>query len=83
MLDGLGLTETTPGPLIMVTDSRSEANRKSRSLQPVPQCFGDDRQVSLPGLSNPPTPIAPPSNPLRMSSFLSPKFGAQPTHPAG
>ena len=57
------------------TDSQSEANRKWRSLQPVHQCFGDDPQVSLPGLSNPPTPIAPPSNPLRMSSFLSPKFG--------
>src|SRR5258707_13677147 len=65
------------------TDSRSEANRKSRSLQPVHQCFGDDPQVSLPGLSNPPTPIAPPSNPLRISSFLSPKFGAQPTHSPG
>ena len=47
------------------------------------QCFGDDPQVSLPGLSNPPTPVAPPSNPLRMSSFLSPKFGAQPTHSPG
>ena len=38
---------------------------------------------SLPGLSNPPTPIASPSNPLRMSSFLSPKFGPQPTHSPG
>jgi hypothetical protein len=26
---------------------------------------------------------APPSNPLRVSSFLSPKLGAQPTHSAG
>src|SRR5260221_9919179 len=45
--------------------------------------LGVDPQVSLPGLSYPPTPIAPPSNPLRMSSFLSPKFGAQPTHSPG
>src|SRR5258707_4724249 len=64
-------------------DSRSEANRKWRSLQRVHQCSGDDPQVSPPALSNPPTPIAPPSNPLRMSSFLSPKFGAQPTHSPG
>ena len=65
------------------SDSRSEANRKWRSLPRGHQCFGDGPQVSLPGLPNPPTPIAPPSNPLRMSSFLSPKFGAQPTHSPG
>src|ERR1700730_16343990 len=65
------------------TDSRSEANRKWRSLPPVHQCFGVDPQVSPPALSNPPTPIAPPSNPLRMSSFLSQKLGAQPTPSPG
>ena len=37
---------------------------------PYINASGTPPQVSLPGLSNPPTPIAPPSNPLRSKIWL-------------